>query len=76
MSKLVEALLGLSGLGVINDQAKDIMKLFENLEEYDKRLLVFYTARQRQLCGRFGRSKRVGHISVEKLKRFSLFMLA
>jgi len=76
VSKLAEALIGLSGLGVTNDQARDIVKLFDNLEEYNKKPLVFYPAKQGQLCGRFGRSKRVGHINVEKMKRFSLFMLA
>lgn len=56
----------------------DIVKLFDSLEEYDKRSLVFYSPRQGQLCGRFGRSKRIGHIiiSVEKMKRFLLCMLA
>ena len=76
MSKLAEALIGLSGLGITNDQARDIVKLFGNLEEYDKKPLVLYPGRQGQLRGMFARSKRVGHISVEKMKRFSLYMLA
>ena len=76
MSKLAEALIALNGLGVTNDQARDIVKLFNNLEEYDKKPLIIYPAREGRLRGTFARSKRVGHISVEKMKRFSLCSMA
>ena len=46
MSKVAEALIGLSGLGVTNDQKPDIVKLINNLNEYDNKSLMLYPARQ------------------------------
>ena len=73
--KVSKALIALSDLRVINNQARDIVKLFNNLEEYDKKPLIIYHAREGQLRGTFARSKWVGHISVEKMKRFSLCIM-
>ena len=70
-----KALIALSGLRVTNDQARDIVKLFNNLEEYDKKPLIIYPAREGRLRGIFARSKWVGHISVEKMKGFSLCIM-
>ena len=64
--KVSKALIALSGLRVTNDQARDIVRLFNNLEEHDKKPLIIYHAREGQLRGTFARSKWVGRISMEK----------
>ena len=76
MSKVTEALIGLSGLGVANDQTRDIVKMFNNLREYDKKPVMLCPAGKGLLCGTFVKCKRVGHISMEKMKRFPLSFMA
>ena len=69
---LAEALLELRGLCVTNTQARKIQGLYEALTEFDKKPLVFKPrVHQKPLHGRFakGKSNRVGHISVDAMKR-------
>ena len=66
---LAKALINLEGLAVTNAQAREIQKLYDDLLEYDKRPIVFKPRLQRSSRGRFARSKRSGHISLEAMKR-------
>ena len=71
---LAEALLGLSGLSVAGAAAKRILELYQKLEEFDKRPLIFKPRPQKPPRGRFGRSKsyRSGHNTVDNMKRYTL----
>lgn len=69
VDRLARALLSLSGLSVTNTQASQIQHLYEDLAEYDKRPLVFKPRAHPPSRGRFGRSKRGSHISVDYMKR-------
>ena len=68
---LAKALMDLEGLAVMNAQAKEIQKRYDNLLEYDKRPIKFRPRLQKPPRGRFARSKgnHSGHISVDAMKR-------
>ena len=63
------ALLSLKGLSVTSEQAREITRLYNQLEAYDKRPLVFERRLIQKSRGRFGRRKRVDHASLEYVKR-------
>lgn len=68
---LAEALLDLSGLSVTSTAATNILKLYNSLEEFDKRPLTFHPRPQKPPRGRFARTKgyRSGHSTVDNMKR-------
>lgn len=65
---LAEVLLSLKGLGVSNAQKELILKLYNQLHEYDRRPLVFQPRQYTRVRGRFGRSKS-GPPTVDYMKR-------
>ena len=53
-----------------NADAQNIIQLYNNLDDYDKRPLVYKSIVRRPATGRFGRKKkRSGHIGVVAMKR-------
>ena len=54
---LVRALLNTTGLSVSSSSAEDIIRLYNELDEFDKRPVTFQPRPQRQPRGRFARSK-------------------
>lgn len=66
---MARALLELEGLCVTNAQAKKIKTLYSQLLEYDRRPITYRPRQVKQPRGRFARSKRVGHDTVEAMKR-------
>ena len=69
---LAKALLDLSGLAVTNEEAANIVHLFKDLAEYDKRPITFRARVVSPLRGRFGRTKssRSGHVGADAVKRY------
>ena len=70
--RLARALLDLSGLSVTNSQAAEIMKLYSELLDFNKRPLTFPLKKYKPTRGRFGGTKqyRAGHVGVEAVKRY------
>ncbi|KAK3720983.1 hypothetical protein QZH41_018540, partial [Actinostola sp. cb2023] len=66
---LAKALVELDGLSVTNAQARVIKELYENLLDYDKKPISFKTRPVKPTRGRFARSKRSGHVTLEAMKR-------
>ena len=71
VAKLSSALLALDG-HVTNRQANEIKQLYLNLEEYDKKALVF-TPRYKKAKGRFLKKKSSGHVGTEAMARYQLW---
>ena len=69
VDKLADALLKLRGLCLSDRDAEKIKSLYDDLIDYDKQPLVFRTRQVRPSSGRFGRSKRTGHATVDAVKR-------
>ena len=62
--------MSLRGLSVSTVDAENIIQLYNNLDDYDKRPLVYKSVVRRPPTGRFGRKKkRSGHIGVVAMKR-------
>ena len=71
---LAVALIEPTGLSVTPAQAETIIQRYGALLEYDKQPIQFQqTLQQKPLRGRFARIRqyRVGHVSLEKMKRYS-----
>ena len=67
---LAKALISLRGLSVSNNDAENIIKLYNSLDDYDKKPLTYKSIVRRPPTGRFGRKKkRSGHIGVVAMKR-------
>ena len=54
---------------VTNKQTAEITKLYNNLEEYDKKALVF-KPRYKKAKGRFLKKKSSGHVGIEAMARY------
>lgn len=70
VEKLARALVSLSGLSVSTSEAKEIERLYDDLLDYDKRPLVFQPVVHKPPKGRFARTKRSNHPSVDHMKRY------
>ena len=67
---LAKALMSLRGLSVSNVDAENIIQLYNNLDDYNKRPLVYKSVVRRPPTGRFGcKKKQSGHIGVVAMKR-------
>jgi hypothetical protein len=68
---LARAFISLSGLSLTNVQAREIKDLYQGLEEYDKRPLLFQARTIKPSRGQFARSKgnRYGHVTTEAMPR-------
>lgn len=69
VDNLAQALIQLSGLSISNAEAKKIQELYAALSDFDKKPLLFCPRPLPPARGRFARAKRVGHTSVEYMKR-------
>ena len=69
VGQLASALLTLNG-HVTNKQAAEITKLYHNLDEYDKKALVF-APKLKNPKGRFLKKKVSGHIGTEAMARYT-----
>ena len=74
VNQLVRALIGLSGLSVMNDQARNIQQLYADLQDYDKRPLTFTPRQPTALRGRFARFKG-GYTTIDQMKRLFICTL-
>jgi hypothetical protein len=70
VGKLASALLALDG-HVTNKQATEIARLYHNLEDYDRKALVF-TPIAKKANGRFLKKKASGHIGTEPMARYKM----
>ena len=74
---LAKVLMSLRGLSVSNADAQNIIQLYNNLDDYHKRPLVYKSIVKRPATGRFGcKKKRSGHIGVVAMKRCFLSAVA
>ena len=71
VAKLASALLALDG-HVTNKQADEITQLYLDLEEYDKKALVFMP-KYKKAKGRFLKKKASGHIGTEAMARHVIY---
>ena len=65
-------MISLTGLSVSNMQAREITQLYANLDDYDKKPIMFKPRPVRHPKGRFAQSKanRSGHVTIEAMKRY------
>jgi hypothetical protein len=68
VGKLANALLALDS-HVTNKQAGEIKQLYLNLDEYDKKPLMF-SPRYKKAKGRFLKKKKTGHVGTEAMARY------
>lgn len=68
---LAMALMECNGLAVNGTEVKKIKNLYDQLEEYDKRPILFKPRCQRKknASGRFKKKNRSGYKSIETMKR-------
>ena len=71
VDRLAHALLELRGRAITNREADDIIHLYDDLAEFDKRPLMFERRPLARPHGRFARSKenRSGHIDRTVIRR-------
>ena len=69
VDKLARALINTKGLCISMVEADNIKRLYHNLIEFDKKPVVYKPIPHRQPKGRFARSKRSGHATVDLMKR-------
>ena len=69
VGNLASALLALDG-HVTNKQAAEIKQLHLNLEEFDRKALVF-TPRFKKAKGRFLKKKSSGHVGTEEMAGYN-----
>ena len=67
VAKLADALLSLDGY-VTNRQAEEIKQLYANLEEVDKKPLVF-APKFRKGKGKFHKKNKSGHVGTDAMAR-------
>ena len=65
---LARALIDQSECSITNKEATRILKLYENLDEFDRRPMVFEPVAMKPASGRYQRSKS-GHVGVDAVKR-------
>ena len=71
VEKLAKALLSLKGLSISKEQARNISSLYDQLDSYDKKPLVFIKRYSHKATGRFARSRRrVEDASIDYMKRY------
>lgn len=75
VDKLARALVSLNGLCVSPSEAKEIERLYNDLVDYDKRPLVFQPVVHKPPKGRFARTKRPSHPTVDHMKRYLNFFI-
>ena len=66
---LARELLNGTGIALSDIQAEKILKLYDGLEEFDKRPLLFKQVTKEPTSGRFGSRKRSGFQTLVKMKR-------
>ena len=67
---LAKALINLNGLSVSNSDAEKVIKLYNDLDDYDKKPLIYQSVVKKPSTGRFTRSKkRSGHVGLVAMKR-------
>ena len=66
---LAQALLKLKGISVLDSEANNVITLYQNLEEYDKKPLTYKAVSNEPVSGSFQQKKRGGHYDVVKMKR-------
>lgn len=71
VGQLAEVLVSLHGIGVSAAQAQRIKSHYDALHAFDKRAIeVTLRSQQPNLRGRFCSQKRVGHTTVEQMRRY------
>ena len=65
---LARALIDQSECSITNKEATRILKLYENLDEFDRRPMAFEPVAMKPASGRYQRSKS-GHVGVDAVKR-------
>ena len=75
MEQLARALLSLKGLSLLEGQAKEICGLYEQLDPYDKKPLVFTKRFSHKAKGRFARlRKHIEDASIDYVKRYEILI--
>ena len=70
MEQLAKTLLSLKGLSISQEQARTVSNLYDQLDSYDKKPLVFTKQYSNRARGRFARSRRhVEDASIDYIKR-------
>ena len=69
VENLANVLAELDGLSVSNNKAQEIRELYNKLEDFDKQPITFKPRPVKPQRGRFGRTKRSGHVTLEAMKR-------
>ena len=70
VAQLATALLNLRGLSLSNGEAQEIKTLWNSLDPYDKGVTKVLLKSQVQLSGCFYRQKKMGHTTVEQMRRY------
>ena len=71
VEQLARVLLSLKGLSISKEQARNVSSLYDQLDSYDKKPLVFTKRYSHRARGRFARSRRrVEDASIDYIKRY------
>ena len=68
VDKLVKALVSQTGISIPTNEACELVKLYYDLPDHDKKALVYRPIKMTKSSGRFGR-KKSGHVGVVAMKR-------
>ncbi|XP_066928708.1 uncharacterized protein [Clytia hemisphaerica] len=69
VDRLAKALIKVKGISVSNAEKIEIVNLFNELEDYDKRPITYKTIVKKPARGRFARKKEGSHVGVVEMKR-------
>ena len=73
VEQLARVLLSLKGLSISKEQARNVSSLYDQLDSYDKKPLVFTKRYSHRARGRFARSRRrVEDASIDYIKRYPI----
>ena len=70
VDQLADALLNIRGFSMSNRDAEKIKSLYEKLIDYDKQSLMFHMRQVQPSRGRFGRTNRSGHVTLDVIRRY------
>ena len=69
VDQLAQAFLKLKGYSILDSEAANIIKLYQQLEDYEKTALRYKGVSDKPVSGSFKQNKRGGHYDIVKMKR-------